>query len=78
MLIETRLLDAVSEQELYAKTFVVRWKMKIENAVLPPADPKSPFKSLNNLMANMPLAVAGLVRGCDIVAQQIGDGFKSL
>ena len=47
-LLKARLLDTATRKELYFKTFVMGWKMKIENAVFLPADPKANFKSLDS------------------------------
>ncbi|MCX6952620.1 MAG: hypothetical protein NTV51_10725 [Verrucomicrobia bacterium] len=76
VLVKARLLDSATKKELYFKTFVVGWKMKIENAVFLPADPKSVFKSLDELMAQVAQGGEGLARSCEQIAQRIGEDLK--
>ncbi len=76
VLIKARLLDAKTKKDIYFKTFCVGYKMKIENAVMLPADPKYRYKSFDDLMAHTSDAAAGLVNCEEIAAKQIGLDLK--
>jgi len=72
VVIKARMVDAKTKQDLYFKTFVVGWKMKIENAVVLPAPEEFRYKSFDEVKSRAPHAVTGLVRCGDLVAQQVG------
>ena len=76
VLVKARLLDAKTKKDLYFKTFCVGYKMKIENAVMLPADPKYRYKSFDDIMAHTSDAAAGLVNCEEITAKQIGLDLK--
>jgi hypothetical protein len=76
VLIKARLLDAKTKKDIYFKTFCVGYKMKIENAVMLPADPKYRYSSFDDLMAHTSDAAAGLVNCEEITAKQIGLDLK--
>ena len=76
VLIKARLLDAKTKKDIYFKTFCVGYKMKIENAVMLPADPKYRYKSFDDIMAHTSDAAAGLVNCEEITAKQIGLDLK--
>jgi hypothetical protein len=77
VLIKAHLLDATSKHELYFKTFVVGWKMKIDNAVFLSPDPKFQFGSFDDLIAQAPLAASGLNHCNELAAQKVGADLKS-
>jgi hypothetical protein len=72
VVIKARLLDARTKQDIYFKTFCVGYKMKVENAVQLPADPKYRFNSFDDLMAHVDGAVDGLVDCEKIAAMRMG------
>ena len=72
VLVKARLLDAKTKKDIYFKTFCVGYKMKIENAVMLPADTRFRFGSFDDLMAHADEAVAGLVSCEELTANRIG------
>ncbi len=72
VLVKARLLDAKTKRDIYFKTFCVGYKMKIENVVPLPADPKYRYGSFDDLMVHTSDAVAGLVDCEEIAAKRIG------
>lgn len=72
VIVKARLLDAKTKRDLYFKTFCVGYKMKIENAVMIPADPQYRFGSFDDLMARADDAVAGLLSCEKLTADRIG------
>jgi hypothetical protein len=72
VLVKARLLDAKTKKDIYFKTFCVGYKMKIENAVMLPADTRFRFGSFDDLMAHAEEAVAGLVSCEELTANRIG------
>jgi hypothetical protein len=76
VLVKARLLDAKTKKDIYFKTFCVGYKMKIENVVALPADPKYRYGSFDDLMAHTDDAAAGLVNCEEMVAKQIGSDLK--
>jgi len=76
VLVKARLLDAKTKKDIYFKTFCVGYKMKIENVVPLPADPKYRYGSFDDLMAHTGDAAAGLVDCGEIVAKRIGADLK--
>jgi hypothetical protein len=76
VLIKARLLDAKTKKDIYFKTFCVGYKMKIENVMPLPADPKYRYGSFDDLMAHTSDAAAGLVDCGEIVAKRIGADLK--
>lgn len=71
VLIKARLLDAATKKDVYYKTFTVGYRMKIENVVSLPADPKYRYSSFDDLMARADDAAAGLKNCDDTVASRI-------
>lgn len=76
VVIKVRLVDATSKQDLYFKSFMLGWKMKIENAVSLSVDQEFRYNSFDDLMARAPHAIAGLVRSCEIVSLQVGEDLR--
>lgn len=76
MLVKARLLDAKTKKDLYFKTFCVGYKMKIENAVMLPADTRFRFGSFDDLIARADDAVAGVVSCEDLTASRIGSDLR--
>jgi hypothetical protein len=72
VLVKVRLLDAQTKKDLYFKTFVVGWKMKIDNVVYLPADPKYKYGSFDAVMSHVPEAMAGLEDCSRLIAKQVG------
>jgi hypothetical protein len=77
VMIKARLLDAKTKKDIYYKTFCVGYKMRIENSVALPADPKYQYDSFDELMAHVSDAAAGLVDCEEITAKRIGADLKT-
>jgi hypothetical protein len=76
VVIKARLLEAKTKKDIYYKTFCVGYKMKIENAVMLPADGRYRYASFDDLMARVNDAIAGLVNCEEIAAKHIGQDLK--
>ncbi len=74
--IKARLLDAKTKKDIYYKTFCVGYEMKIEHAVMLPADHKYRYASFDELMAHINDAIAGLLSSEEIAAKRIGQDLK--
>jgi hypothetical protein len=76
VVIKARLLDAKTKKDVYYKTICVGYKMKLENAVMLPADARYRYSSFDDLMLHSDDAVAGLLDCEAIAARHIGQDLK--
>lgn len=76
IVVKARLLNARTKKDLYDKTFMVGWRLKIKNAIYVPADPKFQFKWYTDVMAHVTDAANGLLDSQALVANRIGADLK--
>ena len=76
VLIKVRLLDAKTKKDIYYKTIVVGWKMRIKESIYLEADEKYRYESFDLFVAKEDEAAAGLLDCERLVAKQVGSDLK--